>query len=413
MEDKNPNRNNIIFLSLSILIIVLIVIFSMQIALTNNSISKLFKGSEFELFYNGSKLLTNGNYEKIYDSSYYQNILEKNSTDKFYRPHYTPLLYYFYVPFSMMPKFLGVLSSTILFITIYLVSVFLLIGTFRRLYNKRYLIIFFSLIFPPFIYVILNGHPSALWILILTLTFYYCKKDMPFAAGIILSFFIMKPNFYILIFLILLLSFKPKLLLGLLSGTLFLFFISGIWDGFYLWKEWFNVFTFLAKNILNKNTMIIFGQYSERMFFYPLFAKGIILQILKYIFIIAGLCAVVFPILYSYFHKNHFSRNSFWLILTIAIVLASPYIYNYDLIVLILPIIIFFNLAIADRVLKKYVVMMITILCLSVIVCFLINQLIHIQLFTLLLWFFLINGTLGKRIRHYTPKTFIEYWDDY
>ena len=144
-----------------------------------------------------------------------------------------------------------------------------------------------------------------------------------------------------------------------------------------------------------------------------MFANGGIFSIIEYIFIIIGLLAIIFPIIYSYNSKKTFSRNTYWFIFPISIVLASPYLYNFDLIILLLPIVIFFNLMLADRVLVKYIFLMICIVIIGIVLCFIISTFVHIQLFAIVLWFFLINGSMGKRIRHFTPKNFIEYWNNY
>ena len=402
------------FLILITVVIVLVIIYlSLIIGLKNNNLSRLFKGSDFQLFTNGSDLIINGNKEKLYDIEYYKKLLLDKEIKKVYRPHYTPILYYFYIPFAFLPVFWGIFLSSLLFILLYCFSIIIIICTFKRLENLKYLILFLSMFFPPFFYTILNGHPSVLWLFFLTLGFFFSKKGKPFISGMILSLLILKPNFYLLIFIIFLFSLQPRLLFGLVTGTIIFVFISGIWDSFYLWKQWLGVFIDLANNFFEKDTMIHFGQYSKRMFFYPIFSTNKIIIIINYIFVLTGLLAIILPCVYSYLNKNQFSRNSFWFIFTISIVLASPYLYNFDLIILFLPLTILINLMLADRVLNKYIIIMLISFCICVISCFLINIFFHIQLLVPILWFFLINGTLGKRIRNYTPKTFIQYWEDY
>ncbi len=404
---------NLLFIFMTAIVILMLVYFSLEIGLNDNKISRLFKGSDFKLFTNGSLLIIDGKEDKLYDIDFYKKIILEKDTEKVYRPHYTPILYYFYIPFSLLPIFWGILLSSLLFIALYSISVFIIIYTFKRLHKLKYLILFLSMLFPPFFYTILNGHPSVLWLFFLTLGFFLAKKNKPFISGMILSVLILKPNFYLLIFLIFIFSSQHKLLFGLLTGSVIFVFISGIWDGFYLWNQWFNIFINLARNFFEKETLMHFGQYSKRMFFYPIISTNQIILIINYIFVLIGLTAVIFPCIYSYRNKGHFSRNSYWFIFSISLVLASPYLYNYDLIILLIPLTILINLMLADRVVIKYVIIMLVSFCVCVISCFLISIFSHIQLFAPILWFFLINGTIGKRIRHYAPKTFIEYWDDY
>src|SRR4030042_709816 len=129
---------NLIFFSLMIITIFLILYLTLFIALFDNSFSRLFKGSDFKLFTNGSQLILDGNKEKLYDTSYYEKLLLENEPDKVYRPHYTPLLYYFYVPFALLPYFWSILLSSILFIILYIISIIIIIQTYKRLENFKY-----------------------------------------------------------------------------------------------------------------------------------------------------------------------------------------------------------------------------------------------------------------------------------
>ena len=407
------SKKDFIYLICIAILIIILIFLSVMVGVKDNKLSKFFKGNDFGLFYDNSKKILNGNSDKVYDINSYKNLLLKNNANKLFKPHHPPILYYFYIPFASLPQFWGILISSIFFLSLYIVAVILLIMTFRRLYKFKYLIILFALLFPPFILVLLSGNPSVLWIFILAFAFYLSKRDRAFISGIVLSFFILNPGIYILIFIVLLFSFRPRLFLGLLSGSIILFFLSGIWDLFFLWKEWLK-FAYSLKNIfLNIDMLMMSRQYSNRSFFYPMFTGYNIGNIIEYILIRIGMFAIFAPIIYSFFHKKNFSRNSFWLILTIAIVLASPYIYNFDLIILFLPLVIFLNLMLADRVLYKYIILILISFCLGFVVFYILCMFIHIQIFTAVLWFFLINGTLGKRVRHYTPKTFVGYWEDF
>jgi hypothetical protein len=203
------------------------------------------------------------------------------------------------------------------------------------------------------------------------------------------------------------------LFLGLLSGSIFLILITGIFNKFYLWNDWFYINSYLTEIFFEKETMSTIREYSARTFFYPIFSHGKISSLIEYMFIILGLGAIIPPVIYSFFHKRNFSRNSFWLILTIALVLANPYLYNCELIILLLPVLIFVNLMLIDRVQSKYIILILITFCVWIIFLFVLSTFILVQLFAVLLWFFILNGMLSVRVRSYTPKTFIGYWDDY
>jgi len=152
---------------------------------------------------------------------------------------------------------------------------------------------------------------------------------------------------------------------------------------------------------------------ARNLFFYPMNSKNIVISYIEYISMLFGLLALLPPIIYSFFHKNNFSRNSYWVILSIALVLANPYFFIFDLIILIVPLLIVINLMLADRVQYKYIILILISFSLIIIAIFILSLIILIQLFALILWFFMINGMLAVRIRKYTPRNFISYWHNY
>jgi Glycosyltransferase family 87 len=412
-KENSFSGMNIALISIILALIFCYIFFALMIGLKDNRLSTFFKGTDFKVLYHGAQQIRNNNADDLYNINFYKDFLAKNNQAQIFKPVYPPILYYLYVPFTYLSYSWSIFLTTVLYIFLYILSVVFLVLTFKRLYKYSLLIILFGLIFPPFFFVLLNGHPSVLWIFILSLSFYLAKKDKPFFAGLVLSFFILKPNLFILMIIVLFFSFRYKVFSGLFIGSIFLFFISGIFNNFIFWQKWFNIVNYLLADILHKDTLILFGESTKRTFFYPMFSKPGIFSIIEYVFIIVGLFAIIFPIIYSYNSKKTFSRNSYWFIFPISIVLASPYLYNFDLIILILPIVIFFNLMLADRVLKKYIFIMICAVIIGILLCFIISIYIHIQLFAVVLWFFLINGSMGKRIRNFTPKNFIEYWNYY
>lgn len=400
------------------IIIILILIFcyiwlALIIGVQDNKFTALFKGTDFKILYNGALNIRNNNVDNLYDLTVYKDIFGKNNTNHVLTPLYPPILYYLYIPFTFLSYFWSIFVTTIIYLAFYILSIVFLILTFKRLYKYSLLIILFALIFPPFFFVILNGHPSVLLILIISFSFYLAKKDKPFLAGLVLALFIIKPNFFILMCIILFFSFRYKVFSGLFIGSLFLFLVTGILNNFIYWGKWFDIVKYLLSDMFHKDTLILFGEATKRTFFYPMFANANIISLVEYAFIIIGLFAIIFPIIYSYNFKNTFSRNTYWFIFPISIVLASPYLYNFDLIILILPIVIFFNLMLADRVLNKFIFLMLFVVIFSIAACFVISAYLHIQLFAIILWFFLINGSTGKRIRNFTPKHFIDYWNNY
>ena len=106
MIEKKELVNNKLFLNfflilLTIVIIVVIINLSLVIGLKNNNLSRLFKGSDFQLFTNGSNLILSGSKDKLYDVEFYKKMLINFSLlgyfFKFFIIYFIILLFGFYI----------------------------------------------------------------------------------------------------------------------------------------------------------------------------------------------------------------------------------------------------------------------------------------------------------------------------
>ncbi len=388
-----------IYLVPIIFLILFLIMFSIFNGLFDNDFTRIFKGNDFKYYYEYAKDITSNDFYK------------KDINNKI-KNFYSPILYYLYFPLTLLPYSIGLILNSVFFMCLYLTSIIFLIKTFKRIEKYFFYVILFSLLYPPFIYVSVIGQISILWVFILSLSFYMAKKDRVFVSGLILSLIIMNINFFIIVLVILLFSFRPRIFLGYLTGALALIVISGIWNMFILWSDCVlhNVSIFLQ--IFNFNQIDYIRNSTIRTFFYPLYDKNFIIHLIGYIFILIGLFAIIPPIIYSFFHKKNFSRNSFWLMLSISLVLSNFNLFNYDLVILLFPLIIFTNLLLADRVQNKYVLLISVTFFIWITCLYLISMFIFVQIFAVMLWFFLINAMFAKRVRNYTPKKFIGYWDE-
>lgn len=412
LEKYEIKNLDILFIFAMVMISITLLSLAVTIGTQDIKLSGLLKGSDFDYFAKNSLRILNGQKDQIYsieDHKAYQKDSEKKSG---FRQINSPLLYYLYIPFAIMPRSMGILMSSLFFLLIYITAIIFMLLTFKRLFKYRFIILFFSLLFPPFIIIMLIGQPSVIYVFILALSFFLAKRNKAFMAGAVLSLFLFKPHFYILLFIILLFSFRPRLFFGLFSGTAFLLLISGSFDGFYLWKEWGDLIYSFRNEYLSIDAIVSSRELSKRGFFYLMHSGYRVSNILEYIWIMIGFGAILAPVIYSFFHKRNFSRNSFWFILPISIILASPFIYNFEVIMMMIPLVIFLNLMMADHVSFQNIILILVGFCLGFIIFAVLDIFTHIQLFAFVLWFFLINGTLARRVRHYTRKSYHGYWED-
>ncbi|MBN2545825.1 MAG: DUF2029 domain-containing protein [Spirochaetes bacterium] len=401
-------QKDLIYLSVIVVFSLLLIFISIVLNFKFNVGEK--NNSDFYYFFNESKkvVLNKNYYKENYDHTYLE-IIDKNDI----KPIYPPMIYYLYFLLSLLPVKISFIVYSVFNLLLYIFSINLIISYFKRLHKFRYLIILLSLLFPPFLFVLIAGNISVLWVFVLIASFYLAKKEKNFFSGIVLSLFVLKPSFFILIFIILFLSFKGRLFIGLMLGAFLIITTIFFFNGFTLWLDWFKIVTDAINKIFYQDTMYLIKQNTSKIYFYPMKLLPKFLITIEYIFTLTGLASILAPIIYTFNHNKDFSRNSFWFIFTLSFVLASPYLYNYELIILILPLIIFINLMLADRVVPRVIILIIIVFLVSLFLLYILSIFIYVQLLSIIFWFFLINGVLGKRVKNYMPKTYVQYWDDY
>ncbi len=318
------------------------------------------KGADYINFYAGGKIIVEGNSKKLYDETFFKNELKKfpltESQLGSYPPSYSSPTYYLYSLFAFFDLNLSIFLSVIFFLIMYLISISLLIFSFSSLKKYYFIIILLSPLFPPFFSVFLTGQPSILWLFILSLSFYLYKKDFNFLSGAVLSLFICKPNFYIVVFFTLILSFRFKEIIGFLSGTLFLALFFGIWDSFAVWNNWisysFDHYIFRIQN----DSSLLERRHTTKSFFQFFYQKEPVLTLLGNIGSIVGSLTLFFPSLYIFLNKNKYSKEIFFSIFSISAVLANPHILDYDLVILALPAMFFLDLLISKNIPVKKII---------------------------------------------------------
>ena len=75
----------------------------------------------------------------------------------------------------------------------------------------------------------------------------------------------------------------------------------------------------------------------EAVTFSDYFKKGNIQYLLGNIGTVIGFLSFLFPFIYFLKFNKNYMHNRYWLMLCIILVLANPHFYDYDLIILFLP----------------------------------------------------------------------------
>ena len=297
---------------------------------------RYLKGNDYVYFYNGAKLIQSGS---IYNNDEFRYHLRTDydtvAQQRTFRPLHPPILFYLYIPLTWLSYLASVNAGTVIFYLIYLLTIFLITLTDPVLKNNSVFFFFAGISFPPLNQAIQTGHPASLWILFLTAAYYFWKQGRPFVSGLFLSLLLIKPNYFLFAGAIFLFALDFKVISGLLCGGMLLVFVTGIWNGFTLWKEWIPVFMSYRDFLQGDN--IFERQHSTETFFQLLYNRGITGKILSAAGLIIGCLALALPGLYKFRSKLHFSAGRFWFTIPIVMVLANPHMFDYDLVILLLP----------------------------------------------------------------------------
>ena len=309
------------------------------------SFTGFVKGADYVYFHNGGRVLAEGN---VYSPSHFQYHLASDYDARLFqrdlRPIHPPTMLYLYYPLSLLPYLTSLAVATLLSYLVLLCAIGLLLRTHPDLKRSWAFIVFVSVCFPSVAATLLTGHPSALWILLLAGGYHLRKRNLPFAAGFVLSLLSLKPNFYFLVGAVLVLAAEFEVAAGMLIGAVLTVIASGIWDDFRLWKEW-------APIAMTYRDFLPFGgglarQHTTRTFFRLFHRDGEMGNYLNTAGLVMGALSLFFPAIYKFSAKKAFDPDVFWAIVPVAVALANPHMYDYDLCILLLPMIIIIRKAI-------------------------------------------------------------------
>ena len=297
------------------------------------------KGADYVYFHNGGRRLAEGD---VYSLSHFQYHLTSDYDTRFgqrdFRPIHPPTVFYLYVPLSLLPYLTSLAVATLLSYLIFLSAIGLLLWTHPELKRSWPFIVFVSVCFPSVAATLLTGHPAALLILLLAGGYHLRKKNLPLAAGFVLSLLSLKPNYYFLIGAVLVLAAEFEVAAGMLVGAVSTVIATGIWDDFRLWTAWAPMAVTYQDFV--QSGLGLTRQHTTRTFFQLFHPDGEIGKYLSAAGLVIGALSLGLPAIYKSRAKQAFDPDIFWAMVPVAATLANPHMYDYDLCILLLPMII-------------------------------------------------------------------------
>lgn len=394
-------KNTVILISAFILSISLQYVF-MLAGKGPYALTGCLKGADYIAFYAGGKMVETGQAKRLYNTPAYKQMLRRYpivGNQIYYTPLYTPLMYYFYAAIAFFPFELSIAISNTFYILLYLFSVWLILQSLGEIKDKwKYLML--SALFPPFFAVFLTGQPSILYIGAIAAAFYLAHKKSDFGAGIMLAFLAFKPNLFAIALGYTVVTFRWKQSLGMLTGLFALLGITGFWDQFDLWKRWL-AYTSTYQDFfeMNKKNALLWRQHSTSTFLRQIYPADKMPYLLQLIAMGLGAMTMAAPLVYRFLHKKAPSVNRDFFFLTLILALANPHFFDYDAVILVLPLMISFNYFIRSGVEEKRFIPAAIIFLVLLVGLVFASMVTNVQVTVPVLWAMLIAAVLKKEDR--------------
>lgn len=298
--------------------------------------------TDFYIFWAGGKAIAEG--KNPYEPSDWRSIRAKlegvwlaNQASLY--PLYTNLMF---VPLSFLPISTAASVWIALSQIMILVSVILCIRTASLTRWKAYivLIVLGVILFRPTIVTVRNGQLGGLLLLILSLGIWLWKKAGWYWGGVVIGLLVLKPSlaapFFLLFGLWFLIRKNWTPILGMLTSFALLM------GGFYVinsrwFIQWLNVGS--GQNALMGKIMPTLWGFS-----------ALVMNSSEYWYVLAGISALVIVFLFFWFTRKSATPEEIFILaasLIPLVILFVPYLWSYDHIILVVPVI--FILAVLDR----------------------------------------------------------------
>lgn len=180
------------------------------------------KGTDFVQFYTLGRLVAHGELDRFADAERLREIQLSSVPES--EPDYFPALYGPQVALALAP--LGLLSYDAalvvwwaLMVMVYLLAVVAATGS-TRLRRQRGLVVIAAVAFPPFWLVIQNGHPTVVAVAVIVVAQAALAKDRRWLAGCALGLLSYKPPIVAPLVAVLLLAREWRMLAGIAVGAL-------------------------------------------------------------------------------------------------------------------------------------------------------------------------------------------------
>jgi hypothetical protein len=293
------------------------------------------KAPDFLQFYTYGSLARDGTWDRLYDATAHAEMarrVDPRLTLTGFRPNYAPIVALIMAPLAALPFLHAWMLWCALSLALYVAATALIARMTTRVRADPLTLALAALAFPALFTVFRYGQISALSLLLLAIAGWQYSRRHPLLAGLALGALAYKPNLLIVPILALAVTREFRALAGLalavcLESAASLFLVG--WSGV---TSYINVLATLATNP-DLVQAYPTESHSLRGFVRLLVPSPLVLTIVSALAVVVSTWAV-----YLVWRRTTDPRPR-WASLTIAMLIATPHLLTYDLLLLAVPLI--------------------------------------------------------------------------
>jgi hypothetical protein len=294
------------------------------------------KGSDYSRLYITGSIAAEGRWDSLFDPAVHGSIGRSRVHPQLemegLHPNYGPTAAWLLAPFSRLPFLQSWLVFSAVSVLAYLLAVAALAQTFPSLRSRKWLVVVFAAASPGLFAALRFGQLSAITTALFAIAVALDRRRHPWLAGIAVGLAGYKPNLILPAAAIWFFSGNWRRLAGLGAGAAIQVGIGVLVAGIEPTHQWVDVLRTLASN---PNLVQGFPAevHSLRGFWRLLGADGTALMTITAVSCLAVLAAAV-----RLWRRPRLDRG--WATLVLVTILVSPHLLTYDLLLLVVPLII-------------------------------------------------------------------------
>jgi alpha-1,2-mannosyltransferase len=294
------------------------------------------KGPDFLQFYTYGSLVRGGLTDRLYDPAAHAEMMRARVDDRMtlkeFRPNYSPVVAWLVAPFARLPFLPALAAWSLASVILYGLAIAFIARCTEHLRTDRVTIAIAAAAFPALFVVLRYGQLSALTLTLLATAVWLSFRQQPLSAGLALGLIAYKPNLLVVPILALALAREWRLLAGIAAAS-----IGAAITGLTLagWEPVLQYWRVLTTIALNPDVVQAYPTESHS-------ARGFMRLVAPWppVLMLTSLVAVV---LSTWAVALVWRRSSDWRLrwaaLTLGMLIATPHLLTYDLLLLAVPLI--------------------------------------------------------------------------